>query len=137
MSTEAELYQIMRRHMPEVCMQRIETSMAEGVPDISCCCDMVDWWMELKVTVGWAVRMRASQVGWITRRARAGGRVRIVVRQHMATGGDSLWVIPGSQVRALADRGLRAMDMLIQTDDRGPHSWDWTAVRLALVSDQL
>src|SRR4051812_50147005 len=61
--------------MPQPHFQRIETGgIARGVPDFNGCYGGVDVWIENKWTLGWVVKMRPAQVGWIERRSRAGGR---------------------------------------------------------------
>jgi len=129
---ESELYQELRRHLPLLDWQRIETDMGNGVPD-TC---YVEGWAELKTTDGWAVTVRPQQVGWISRRVRRGGRVHVVVRQKGA-GRDSLWIVPGLLVRQLAEGGLRAMEPAVPAVPRwhgGPGQWDWRAVQEALQS---
>src|SRR5215213_7651185 len=83
-------------HLPQVHFQRIETGgTGRGVPDLNGCWGGTEFWIENKHTAGWCVprdKMRAEQVGWLERRARAGGRVFLAVRQ---TGRrrDDLWLL--------------------------------------------
>lgn len=130
-NTESELYQILRRHLPMLDMCRIETDMGDGVPDVN----HVHGWTELKTTNGWKVQLRPAQIGWISRRVRRGGRVTVVVRQQ-GSGRDSLWVVPGSLVRELAEGGLHRMetDLSVTQQDGCPDEWDWGAIRDALAA---
>lgn len=133
--TEARLYQLLRRHLPMVVWQRIETSTTEGVPDLAGVYQRVQFWAELKCVGGWRVALRPSQVAWHRRWSRAGGLTRIVVHQDTETGG-GLWIYPGSAVRSLADHGLRC-GLEIAKEWRGHHEWNWTRVLAALTSDEL
>ena len=128
-NTERDLYEHIRRNLPLLDWQRIESDTGMGIPD----CSYVEGWAELKTTDGWKVTFRPNQPGWILRRTRRGGRVRVVIRQ-MGAGRDVLWVVPGLWVRQLAEGGLQAMDSTVPRWSGGPSQWPWPAVQAALQS---
>lgn len=120
----------------------VETGMtAQGVPDSNFCAQGVEGWVEYKQTTGWAVTLRTEQIGWITRRCRAGGRVFIAVRRRTLGGArteaaDELWLCRGSYAPDLKLNGLREapQDALLGRWTGGPSRWDWPAVREILTA---
>lgn len=130
-NTEAILYQLLRHSLPDLDFQRIETEMGGGVPDTSYTQGMC----ELKKTLGWQLKFRPHQPAWIARRARRGGRVRIVTRQT-GMDRDVLWIHAGSSVLLLEEHGLGSkLVPCLGAWRGGPRSWDWDAVRAAMISE--
>lgn len=76
---------------------RLEEITSVGVPDVNCCCNGVEFWLELKVVREKRIQFRFSQVAWITARCGHGGRVFLLARD-----GDDLIVISGTDVFNLA-----------------------------------
>lgn len=133
MATEAELYQTLRKSLPDLDWQRIEVDLGSGVPD----CSYTQGMAELKVTDGWKISFRTHQPAWISRRVRRGGRVRIIVRQGGA-GRDVLWVLPGRTVLTLEEQGLRGPDVeALGKWPGGPRQWNWDEIRAAMLSEVL
>src|SRR5262245_13192477 len=111
--------------------QSIEiVGVGSGVPDGNYCCSGVEGWVEFKAARGWRVPMRPTQVAWIERRCRAGGRVFVAVRRDQ-----SLYLYPGTTARQLLTEDLRSVEPLGLWHG-GPAKWDWGAVRQHLVSHQ-
>lgn len=132
--------------------QAIETGMVgRGIPDSNFCLKAphrgVEGWLECKWTDGWSVTLRPEQVAWLTRRARAGGRVFVAVRRHHAGGprrgppADELWLLGGGSAVELLRDGLRPFltlpalatstaprGALLGRWSGGPRAWDWAAV---------
>ena len=75
---ESKLYQELRKALPNVHFQRIETNVGLGIPDVNGCCKGIEFWLELKVSSGTALRLSKFQKSWIIRRGREGGRVFIL-----------------------------------------------------------
>ena len=75
---ESKLFQEIRKALPSVHFQRIETDVGLGVPDVNGCFNGVDFWLELKVSSGTALGLSKYQKAWIIRRGLAGGRVFIL-----------------------------------------------------------
>lgn len=130
MRQDGGLRKLFRKHLPHVHWTSIESRFTEsGIPDIHGLYAGADFFIELKLTKGWAVNLRPSQIAWILRRVRNGGRVFIAVRRKGSNGADELYLVPGSQVRLLARRGLpRGLVWY----GRSPSHWDWPAVLGAL-----
>jgi hypothetical protein len=127
------LRQLERQYLPTFHLVSIETPMTgSGVPDMNYCIDGVEGWIENKMTRAWAVKLRVEQIGWIMRRTRAGGNVWIAVRR-MVTMDDSLYLFAGSQVKTLADRGMKNAKHALCTSG-GPARWDWQAVARLLAA---
>lgn len=63
--TEKDLYAKLKRTLPHVDFQRIETMTKSGIPDLSYCFpDGIEGWIELKIGIP---LLRPSQVSWHTR----------------------------------------------------------------------
>src|SRR6266576_852567 len=110
-----------------------------GVPDSNFCADGVEGWLEFKQTKAWAVGVQPAQVGWTERRLRAGGHVMVAVRRLVTSGprkvaADELWLLPGSQLRTLAQEGLDAAALKPSyVGIGGPSRWNWSAIREFLI----
>jgi hypothetical protein len=135
------LRSLFNKHLPTVDGQSVETAMTGGgVPDWNYCVDGREGWVEMKKTDGWAVEVRADQVGWIERRVRHGGRVLVAVRRKLAAGPrrgpavDELWLFHGRAIRSIKERGLVAPypPDHFGTWGGGPAAWDWDAVLRAM-----
>jgi hypothetical protein len=142
MSRDGSLRTLLRTHLPDSWhVQAIETGgVGAGVPDLNVCIPGVgEVWIELKHTETRNAGLRPHQVSWISRRARAGGRVWIAVRyQH--DGGprrgdpcDELWLISGAQVLQLHRDGL-STELAWLVTQGGPRRWDWGRLTSILVS---
>ena len=75
---ESKLYEELRKALPNVHFQSIETNVGLGIPDVNGCCKGIEFWLELKVSSGTALRLSKFQKSWIIRRGREGGRVFIL-----------------------------------------------------------
>ena len=136
------LRQIFRRKLPLIHWQSIESPLtSRGIPDSNGCKDGVEFWVEFKVTMAWSVDLRAEQVAWLMRRARAGGRCWVAVRRN-APGGprkgspaDELWLVSGDNAAALKKEGLKCDSLTrVWVHEGGPARWDWDAIGKVLLS---
>lgn len=133
MAIDGGLGSLLRQHLPQVHWQRIETGeTGGGVPDLNGCHAGREFWLELKQTSGWAVRIRSTQVAWIERRVRHGGRVLLVTRRRAIAGprraaADELWIHGPDQVRTVSELGLRGANPLAMGTG-GPAAWPWELV---------
>lgn len=123
------------QRLPQVHWQTIETGLvARGVPDSNGCHSGVDFWIEHKWTEHWAVDLEPEQVGWLLRRARAGGHVFVAVRKlHYAStrrsATDELWLLKGEFAREIKDEGLKCTPRaLLGCWPGGPARWNWAEV---------
>jgi hypothetical protein len=124
---DGNLRLLFRQNLPEMHWQSVETgAVGPGVPDSNYCYKGAEGWVEFKVTSGWAVTLRPAQIGWLLRRARAGGRVFVAVRQR-----DTLWLAAGGAAVALREAGLRGAPTLGHWEG-GPSQWPWTKIRRLL-----
>jgi hypothetical protein len=140
MSDDGNLRALFRTHLRGKCdMQAVETGLiAAGVPDLNYCVQGgFEGWVEMKQTDGYAVTLRPEQVGWISRRCRAGGRVLIAVRRWHDGGPrkgppvDELWLLKGAYAPDLKTMGLQwahTDNALLGQWSGGPARWDWSAV---------
>lgn len=138
MSTDGGLRQLEMKYITGAHFQSIETwSTGQGVPDVNVCIDGIESWIENKKTTASAVDISSQQIAWIERRIRNGGRVFIAVRLLAHAGPrkglarDELQVFAGSDVRALALRGLAASVPIFRSIG-GPAKWDWKRFREVL-----
>ena len=84
-------------------MDRVENGVVEGMPDVSTTAAGIDVWLELKYVAKWPSRsntrvlgdrgLRAEQINWHLRHARAGGNSWILVgvgkEMYLARGADA------------------------------------------------
>jgi hypothetical protein len=120
-------------------MQAIESwSTGQGVPDMNLCLEGSEVWIENKQTSAWALAhpLTPEQVGWIERRARAGGRVFIAVRRQCAAGirrgpaVDELYIFRPDCARALAaTNSIKDIPPSLGPFGGGPSRWDWVAIK--------
>lgn len=153
MSDDGGLRGLFRDNLPRFHWQSVETGMTgRGVPDSNFCAPPgIEGWVEFKQTEEWAVTLRPEQVGWLCRRARAGGRVFVAVRRWPAASrrreaADELWLLAGAAARELLDYGLPGGPRCPLDASRlppgaflsvwpgGPARWDWDAVAVTLTS---
>ena len=83
--TEKKLYQALKKNLPKVHWQRIETgALQQGVPDVNACYGGREFWLELKCTSNDQVSLSPFQCSWHMRRASAGGASWILVSSPKA-----------------------------------------------------
>jgi hypothetical protein len=109
---EAGFYQRVRKRIlaafPLARIDRIESSLSSGIPDVSACIAGRDLWIELKFVESWPARattrvlsrygLNAEQINWHIREHVAGGMSFIMV----GVGRESL-VVDGERVREIND----------------------------------
>lgn len=132
--SDGGLRQLFQKNITQAHWQGIETwSTGQGVPDMNGCLNGADFWIENKLTNGWAVHFEFGQVAWIERRVRAGGRAFVAVRRQAAAGPrrgaatDELWLYAGSKARLLSEKGLKNCRPLGLWAG-GPAAWRWDQV---------
>jgi hypothetical protein len=76
------VYELLRKNLPEIHWQRIENVAGTGVADVNGCCDGVEFWSESKVAKNGEFEIRPDQIAWLTLRRRHGGRVFVTVREE-------------------------------------------------------
>jgi hypothetical protein len=59
---------------------RVENLIGQGTPDLNCCYDGVEFWLELKADDGRIPRLSKYQIAWHYRRYKSGGRSFILQR---------------------------------------------------------
>ena len=123
---------LFRKHIPQFAWTSIESALTvDGIPDAYYCASGgIDGWLECKATSAWAVHIRASQIGWISRHVRYGGRAFIAVRRRpiskRESGVDELWLLPGKFVSSVSYGGLKAV--IGSVWEGGPRNWDWKTI---------
>jgi hypothetical protein len=119
-----------RKHLRDAQWSSIETGLSEGgVPDSEYMfLGGIGGWIEHKKTAANAVVFQPLQVGWLSRRARLGGRCFVAVRQ---TKTNDLYLFSGADAAAVHAGGLRAAVPLGRWCG-GPSGWDWAAIRSLL-----
>lgn len=140
MAIDGGLSAIFQRNIPEPHWQRIETPLTGlGVSDMNYCVEGAEGWVEFKKTSAWAVEFQMGQTAWITRRARAGGRVHVAVRRLNVTrrgSTDELWMVRGRFALVLEQQGLARLppEALAYFGEGGPLNWSWDRIRAVLSS---
>lgn len=79
---EKELWLKVKTSWPHVHCDRIENAASFGTPDVNCCHDGCEWWMELKVTVNGMTKIRHTQLAWLARRVAVNGRIYIMAAEE-------------------------------------------------------
>jgi hypothetical protein len=130
---DGELRSIFRDHLPMVAWSTIETGGVEpGVADSNGLYDGVEFWVEMKKTLAWALDVKASQVAWHKLRQSKLGRTFFAVRRmHGKT--DDLYVIHGKYAERLRTSGLEGCPCLLLCAG-GPARWRWPAVLETLIT---
>jgi len=131
--TDGGLRQLLRSYLPLGDWVSVETgATAGGVPDSNYCFSPGrEGWVENKKALGWQVAIRPSQIGWIMRRTRRGGRASVLIRKE-----DTLYWVKGSDLEEwsrlghLNSKGEAVMCPLKNWDkcwvsEGGPARWDW------------
>jgi hypothetical protein len=126
MKIDGGLRPMFRDRFPEWQWTSIETLTVNGVPDAEFCFDGAQGWCEYKFTAHWYVTLRAEQIGWNLRRARAGGRSFIIVRRTSKPD-DELYIFRGADAARLKEAGIRGVTPVLRTSG-GPARWDWNLV---------
>lgn len=131
---DAGLRKILRANLPHFHWQAIESgATGGGIPDANYCCGGCEGWVECKWTPALAVKFRPEQVGWLSRRARAGGRVFVAVRRHCEAGPrrvarDELWLFRGADAALVRDGGLEGLARPLGVWCHGASCWGWPEV---------
>lgn len=124
--------------MPSIFWQSIETGgTGRGIPDSYGCCDGKMFWVEFKVTAGFAVTLSPEQVGWHMHHSRKGGRSFIAVRRQCTAGPrrsavDELYLFHGKQAIDLKVLGLYECRHVAMWHS-GPARWDWDQIEKILL----
>ena len=126
---ESSFWQLIRKNLSNVHLQRIETGgTGRGIPDFNGCSDGVEFWVELKVVnAGKKIGLRPEQVGWLIQRTRHGGNTYILVRTPDA----QIYLYPGKDAREVMDEGLRRAPLLCLQKP-----YDWEALQTTLVNTE-
>ena len=133
---DGQLHKDFQKFIKPCHWQRIESGLTSlGIPDHNYCLQGHEGWVENKWTSSWKVTVRGDQVGWIERRARAGGRVFVAVKQTGLKRHD-LWLLKPDAARMLHDKmrldNLPGSLVLVHSTG-GPAAWDWDAVRRSMI----
>ena len=132
--TDARLRQVFKEHLPDFDIQSVETwGTGRGVPDMNFCYNGVEGWVEFKRTKHWKVNVAPEQVAWIERRLRAGGSVLIAVRRIQPATVDDLYLLHGSQARALAMGERPSTINALGVWSGGPARWNWQEIKALLL----
>ena len=75
----------------DVDVQRIENTVDRGVPDINCCYDGLEFWIEMKSTASKTPKLRPEQQAWHARRHFHGGIV-LIITEHSKTDEYSVYI---------------------------------------------
>ena len=99
--TEKAFWQQIKRALPYVHWQRIETGTGQGVPDVNGCIGGDEFWLELKIAQGNQVKITPGQIAWLMQRIDAGGKAWIIVKKK-----EQVFIYNGYQGSFLQDKGL-------------------------------
>ncbi len=129
MAKEKNLWLLLRKNLPQIHFQRIETGMTgAGVPDVNGCGKGKEFWIELKeIHAGNKLTLRPMQISWLAKRASHGGQVFVMARKnneiklyHI----DSLTGIKDLVKEGYSSRSLLTLEI----------PYDWGALATALLS---
>lgn len=89
MNPEKKFYELFKTKLggKSTHIQRIESSVTQGIPDVNYCINGVEGWLELKSwekAIGrgdfYVPKLRPQQCAWLHRRSSAGGRALLLCR---------------------------------------------------------
>lgn len=85
--TEKEIWNKLRvAWHGKVHMTRIENSASFGTPDVACCYNGVNFWVELKINKSGYIYFQPSQIAWITHQQNVGkGNIAILVGNEVGS----------------------------------------------------
>tara|TARA_R110002050_G_scaffold234141_1_gene370012 strand:+ start:109 stop:504 length:396 start_codon:yes stop_codon:yes gene_type:complete len=102
---ESNFWKTIRKNLPSKCYStRIESRIANGVPDTHIVWDGFSFWLELKTTKNNTIRISPNQIAWNTAYCSRGGLSFVLVKD---TRQSDLYLFGGSQSSEIADNGLR------------------------------
>jgi len=102
---ESNFWKTIRKNLPSKCFStRIESRIANGIPDSHLAWDGLCFFLELKTTKNNTIRITPNQIGWNTAYCSRGGLSFILVKD---TRQSDLYLFRGSQASEIADNGLR------------------------------
>lgn len=129
MAKEKNLWLLMRKNLPDMHLQRIETGMTgAGVPDVNGCAKGKEFWVELKeIHSGNKLTLRPMQISWLAKRASHGGQVFVMARKDNEI---KLYHIDSlTGIQELVERGFKSEALLTLNIP-----YDWEALNTALLS---
>ena len=111
MPKETTLYQSLRKHIPQVHWQRVESPMTQGTPDVNGCIQSKEFWLELKIARGNKIKFSNFQCNWSFKRMASGGKVFSLVQHDK-----NKWIrlYDGNQFRSLLEGGLSSTPCLYE-----------------------
>ena len=81
---EQKLFHDLKKQLEKVSktvhLIRVENLIEQGTPDLNCCYEGVEFWLELKADDGRIPRLSKYQIAWHYRRYKSGGRSFILQR---------------------------------------------------------
>tara|TARA_R100001530_G_scaffold2574_1_gene4177 strand:+ start:579 stop:953 length:375 start_codon:yes stop_codon:yes gene_type:complete len=114
--TEKAFWQQIKRALPYVHWQRIETGTGQGVPDVNGCIGGDEFWLELKIAQGNKVNITPNQIAWLMQRIDAGGKAWIIVKKK-----EQIFIYNGYQGAFLLDKGLKLQPVATMNK---PFDWE-------------
>mgnify|MGYP003658998198 FL=1 len=127
MAKEKNLWLLLRKNLPQIHFQRIETGITgSGVPDVNGCAKGKEFWIELKeIHSGNALTLRPMQISWLAKRALHGGQVFVMARKNNEI---KLYHIDGlTGIKELVKKGYKSDALLVLNI---PYDWDTLATAL-------
>ena len=119
----------MRKNLPDIHLQRIETGMTgAGVPDVNGCAKGKEFWVELKeIHSGNKLTLRPMQISWLAKRASHGGQVFVMARKNNEI---KLYHVDSlTGIQELMEGGYKSKALLTLNTP-----YDWDALNTALLS---
>tara|TARA_R110000803_G_scaffold46646_1_gene97802 strand:+ start:13413 stop:13802 length:390 start_codon:yes stop_codon:yes gene_type:complete len=129
MAKEKNLWLLMRKNLPDMHLQRIETGMTgAGVPDVNGCAKGKEFWVELKeIHSGNKLTLRPMQISWLAKRASHGGQVFVMARKDNEIKLYHIDSLIG--IQELVETGYKSKALLTLTIP-----YNWGALNTALLS---
>lgn len=115
---EKDLYAAIKRALPEPHWQRLENSVGIGQPDVNCCWQSREFWLELKIG---KPLIRPAQYAWGMRRAKQGG-IAWIMSRHPVDKSLSLWRYPFKAAESTGGKLTPTGDPLFRFS-RNPLDW--------------
>jgi len=113
MPKETTLYQSLRKNIPQVHWQRIESPMTQGTPDVNGCIQSKEFWLELKIARGNKIKFSNFQCNWAQKRISSGGKVFALIQHNK-----NKWIrlYHGFQFKGLQEQGLSSIQCILEIE---------------------
>ena len=125
---ENALWSLIRRNIKGHC-QRVENAVGLGTPDVNCCYEDIEVWIELKIVKGNLIYFEWSQIAWIKQRTheKINGNVLIMARHKDDIIAFDARFLPTEKLKRKVNKA--GLDIRDVNYIRWPKPYDWKEIQ--------